>query len=802
LLASRLSREGGAAEGAAGAHVQAPGMGTAAHRHVTPLKQGTSGAKRAAAMRLDIAVPGNSQHEQSRGACALQCEGFNGTNEASEAHGGVAPERESMEDEVDMLTPLDSETYLMHKRVQEVMRKVGPALNKETARRLVLRAQGDVRVAVAIARTAVLPRTPRTKEAGLAALEAGRQAALHMAVVHAGAAHAAPAQHFPPQTHVWEKAALATATSSAVTPPSFPPPPSLEHVGVAQRHCGALNVHSGPDDDEAKTSRDLPSHTHQAGFVACGHTNAQDEAADARRTVFDILPIGRRSLSPTGQATSAARTTLFIAAMGVLLKGGGERQSDAGEKKAYVSSDPLTHVKHVHMSPVLRCRLGKLLPDASAKSTVEVAHQWASASHIQAHCAHAPAAANSNSNAHMRSLSGADECAARRAPGDSLEVAGSGWHPVFVPSTSLSTSQSNCTSGVVAMQHSEACRGATKKEKRHKKARPLPLPRGGCLSSVGCADDTEHDYTAPHPPHWEPQSPGCDDNKDGNYAQESKALPSTPKDQSPLRSWGGHAWDQANDDDSYNVQGSRLRFPQLVHEKALELPVARQGLETQSSSDVHHMQTCLTECSTPPRSSAHRIHSEMNTSTLHSTILRSLDETAQTPESTLPAEIYQEALALNLGHACIVSERDLLGSLAPASQGSSTTCGEISDDVLTAVQKVQRTNPVLSRLDHVRLVAVLLGAQMHSLRLGDVETQHTSPPGPLSGISVLLSGSVRAEYEGSVSCGVEALGHSHLRHVLTPGDLMCGDEVVSGSALLRGGSALMPGRHPQKSTRY
>jgi hypothetical protein len=81
-------------------------------------------------MRLTIAVPGAAECNVDR---PLDRE--SGANpqavEMSEPHAGQMTVRESVEgeDEVDLLTPLNSASSVMHKRVQEVMRQVGGALN-------------------------------------------------------------------------------------------------------------------------------------------------------------------------------------------------------------------------------------------------------------------------------------------------------------------------------------------------------------------------------------------------------------------------------------------------------------------------------------------------------------------------------------------------------------------------------------------------------------------------------------------------------------------------------------------------
>lgn len=116
--------------------------------------------------------------------------------------------------------------------------------------------------------------------------------------------------------------------------------------------------------------------------------------------------------------------------------------------------------------------------------------------------------------------------------------------------------------------------------------------------------------------------------------------------------------------------------------------------------------------------------------------------------------------------------------------------------MLSAISACAHVLPAVLRspqhLDRDALQAITRESRLLTLRVGDVERHDCSSDGALSGVSLLLSGSLRAEYSGEVSCGVGSLGDTHLRHVLTPGDLVCGEEWVSSSDELRGAGALMP----------
>ena len=157
-----------------------------------------------------------------------------------------------------------------------------------------------------------------------------------------------------------------------------------------------------------------------------------------------------------------------------------------------------------------------------------------------------------------------------------------------------------------------------------------------------------------------------------------------------------------------------------------------------------------------------------------------LDVTAGTPGTNLLRDMEREACQMNKLHAVLVSEMDMLDSLAPeAAKG-------LCDNGLSAVKKLQRTNPMLWRLDDEQLAALVDGAEVQVLRLGDVEHEGTSNASALSGVSLLLSGSMRAQYSPDWSCCPHTL-----RHVLTPGDVVSGRKLVSSSPALRGGRALM-----------
>ena len=655
LLTCRLSRDGASAGASDPNHGEQNG-----HDMVTPLKQGTSAAKRAEAMRLTIAVPGVAASSVNKPLERVQF----AAEESAGPHGGRMVARHSVEDEdeVDMLTPLNSASYVMHKRVQEVMRQVGGAMNKDTARRLLDRAQGDVRVAIAIARTVALPRTPRTKAAGLGSLEAGRRAVMSSAGVDGG-------PKYQPQTRLWQKAAAAAATSSALTPTSSPPPSLL-----------------------AESPEPNP-------------------APKPQLTVFDILPIGR-----SGSEDSPP--------------GVGVRGDVVQERKKYVSSDPLNPaVKAVKMSSVLKMRLPKLLPDVTA---------------VHPAVARAANRANAVVDANKDAVRTQHTEQIQKTGLRLMEVDGRRLMPVIVPTCSVPKAKHQKPSAQVAGAH--AGMDGTKPP------RPLPLPPGGTLESVGCEDNSLESKTAATSAGGaQPMSP------DGKECG-AKALPTTPKDQSPLRTMGSDGWVQKNDE---NIDAN-VSDPVAKPLEASGVVLGAQGMEQ-----------------TPCSKAVHKLALEMQDAgiacTPGSKIFSSVDMTSDdTPGTNLIREMQREAREVGKERSALITERDLQLSLAPGTH-----------NLLLEVKGLLRHSPMLSRLEHHQIVALLEGAEVQELRLGDVE-------GPLRGVSLLLSGSVRADYDGEISCGVKSLGHSHLRHVLTSGDVMCSDQVVAASAPLRGGAALMP----------
>ena len=118
LLTSRLSRQDACMQGARRGPGELEADGGEKHVEV-PAKP--SAAVRAEAMRLTVAVPGSGAGAQvDAGGAKLSHD---------EERMGRETSRES-EDDADRLTPLDSAKYVMHRKVQEVIRRVGSKLNK------------------------------------------------------------------------------------------------------------------------------------------------------------------------------------------------------------------------------------------------------------------------------------------------------------------------------------------------------------------------------------------------------------------------------------------------------------------------------------------------------------------------------------------------------------------------------------------------------------------------------------------------------------------------------------------------
>ena len=89
--------------------------------------------------------------------------------------------------------------------------------------------------------------------------------------------------------------------------------------------------------------------------------------------------------------------------------------------------------------------------------------------------------------------------------------------------------------------------------------------------------------------------------------------------------------------------------------------------------------------------------------------------------------------------SALITERDLQLSLAPGTH-----------NLLLEVKGLLRHSPMLSRLEHHQIVALLEGAEVQELRLGDVE-------GPLRGVSLLLSRSARSSENRSNRHGLSAV---------------------------------------------
>ena len=246
------------------------------------------------------------------------------------------------------VTPLDWEKSVQHEKIAEVMRRVGPALNKETACRLLSRAEGDVSVAVAIARAAALPRTPRTRQAGRASFEAGRRTAaanasggrvlggsegdvkqetqtaqrqthpktrlLEMAAMNAAAKQSERRMPGHGLTRVQEEVAERkdSGTWNRLGVENEPPEPMqapwelfdvpAQDGTSACKEGRVVVAYQEPEEPEEQAPRMLPGREMPA--LATAHDTpyaaAEEKMAVAPEelTVFDILPLGRGSVSP------------------------------------------------------------------------------------------------------------------------------------------------------------------------------------------------------------------------------------------------------------------------------------------------------------------------------------------------------------------------------------------------------------------------------------------------------------------------------------------------------------------------
>ena len=713
LLTSRLSRQDACMQGAR----RAPRELSEGGEHVTPE---AAAMKRADVMRLSVAVPGSQAAAEATPVPAPG--GDLDDSNAALLHGGDGTGRPSVEeDDADQLTPLDSAKYVMHRKVQEVMRKVGPTLSKvaqvpcrpprrpplhmqlqlrvtlelctqDTARRLLDRAQGDVRIAIAIARTACLPRTPRTKEAGLAALEKGRQAALRTAAAASGARTKAQ-----PQTRLWEKAARNVAVSSAVTPPCTPPAAgdalSLGSPAPALAPAAVPALHAAPTSDGALS---LPS--------------AESAAGSSGRSVFDILPIGRRLCASPDDVSACGGVALDPAklAMGDESAGCDPAPAVIGapacvsaatvhvghiaiETKApYVSSDPLAaDDSKVQMSGALRGRLRDLLGShaspVAGKPVIESIEQ-PPAQPCQpcqpAVGARDPKPGEVSGAAHEIELTGVRL----------MEVGGSELQPVVVPVSSVS--QGRLSGELAASLHARLQGAAGRGDKQHRLPRTLPLPPGGSLKTSAAQVDAAQRALESAQASGAPREPLRP--VDSNLSPPRdvmKALPSTPKDQSPLRAWGSDAFAPPP---AAGRGGAEVR-------SVTQLAAGMKEARLAACARVESARALETPCSKALKALAREMHLDDHCSPVDeekaprpngcaqtprsSMLATSLDVTADTPGTQLLQEMRREARDMRQGHAALVSERDAGRAMAlPAAD-----C-----ELLLSVGKTARTSPALA----------------------------------------------------------------------------------------------------------
>ena len=465
---------------------------------------------------------------------------------------------------------------------------------------------------------ACLPRTPRAKEAGLAALEAGRRATIR--------ATAKP----QPQTRLWEKAARNVAMSSAVTPPSTPPGPGGSHplMGCSSPAAAVM---------EAASLAPLEEPSQGAALL-------QSDAANTSRSVFDILPIGRRC--------SESREDGSFAAASAGQPGQLAARDAVRTHARYVSSDPLaSNEGKVYMSVELRRRLCKLVPGA-----VEARREAVAATSVDKSAAIAGERSQTEGGAAPATAQEIELTGVRL-----MEVGGSELQAVVVPASSVS--ERKLSGGEEASLHARLQTAARKHDPRNR-VRTLPLPAGGSLKELmthDAAKDDKHEQStkvcAPHeapplpPPHVRFGPTASPPPRAG-----LKALPSTPKDQSPLRTIGGDAF-----------------ALETVAKRDEGVPAAMKAMETPCSKALKALaREMLGEdgCAQTPGSSTHMI---------------SLDATADTPGTQLLQEMRREARDMTKGHTALVLERDSGRALA-----------QQADEILVSVAKILRTSPALA----------------------------------------------------------------------------------------------------------